>query len=130
MVWTFYVAPKPHAFLTSDNPVFISKEFGLGKNVSELSFPISSDVTLVASWINVSKEGFSEAPPKLLKELNRRTISEASQYVYFSENCDWVITILGKGSYEYHPVYSVKSVFDVAKLVRDEPGTKPRLIWS
>lgn len=127
MVWSFYTAPKGHGFLTSDNPVFISKQFGLGKNVSEVSFPISSDVALVASWSRFLKEGFSETTSQVLKELNRRTVSEASRFVYFSENSQWVNTMLGKGQYEYHPVYSVKRVCDVARI--EESGTQPRLVW-
>ena len=130
MIWTFYIPPAPHAFLTSDNPVFISEHFGLGKNISELSFPISSDVALVASWNKFVKEGFSEVPPQFLKELNRRTISGASQNVYFSKSPEWVLKILNKNVYKYRPMYSVKSVHDVVKLVTDGADSKPRLIWS
>jgi hypothetical protein len=130
MTWSFYLAPAPHAFLTGDNPVFISEHFGLGKNISELSFPISSDIALVASWNKFLKEGFSEAPPQFLKELNRRTVGGSSQHVYFSKNPEWVLTMLNKDNYEYHPMYSVKSVYDVVKLVRDGEDSKPRLVWS
>jgi len=127
MVWSFYTAPKRHAFLTSDDPVFISKQFGLGKNVSELSFPISADVALVASWSQFLKEGFSETTPQVLKELNRRTVTQASLYVYFSENCEWITRMLERGRYDYHPIYSVKRVYDVARLENSE--TEPRLVW-
>ena len=130
MTWTFCTPRAPHVFLTSDNPVFISEQFGLGKNISELSFPISSGVALVASWNKSLKEGFSEVPPQFLKELNRRTISGASQFVYSSENPRWVLNILNKSAYEYHPMYSVKSVYDVVKLVTDGADSRPRLIWS
>jgi uncharacterized protein DUF4238 len=127
MTWSFYVAPMPHTFVTSDNPVFISEKFGLGKNISELSFPISADIALIASWNRFLKEEFSEAKPQLLKELNRRTINAASQHVYFSKNPEWVKSILDKNFYEYRPTYSVKSVYTVAKIITEPPDSKPRV---
>jgi len=130
MTWNFYIAPASHDFIASDNPVFISEHFGLGKNISELSFPISSDIALVASWNKFLKEGFSEAPPQFLKELNRRTVGGATHHVYFSKNPEWVFNMLNKNTYEYRPMYSVKSVYDVVKLVADVADSKPRLIWS
>jgi Protein of unknown function (DUF4238) len=130
MVWTFYTAPAPHAFVTSDNPVFISEQFGLGKNISELSFPISSDVILVASWNRFLKEGFFEAPSQFLKELNRRTINGASQFVYFSQSPEWVLTMLNKDSYVYRPMYSAKSIYDVVRFAIDGADSKPHLVWS
>jgi hypothetical protein len=130
MTWNFYISPATHAYLTSDNPVFISEKFGLGKNISELSFPISTDVALVASWNKVSKGVFSEALPQYLKELNRRAISGASKYVYFEKNQEWVMTILNKNNYEYRPMFSVKSVVDVVKLETHGGKSKPDLIWS
>lgn len=127
MTWSFYFAPAPHAFLTSDNPVFISDKFGLAKNISELSFPISTDIALVASWNRFLKEDFSEAKPQLLKELNRRTINAASQHVYYSQNPEWVLKILDKKTYEYHPIYSVKSVYTVARIVTEPADSRPRV---
>lgn len=128
MTWNFYIAPETHAFFTNDNPVFISEQFGLEKNVSELSFPISTDVTLVASWNRNLKEGFVDAKPQVVKELNRRTISKMSGHIYFSRNPEWVVTMLNKSLYEYRPIYSVKSVVTVAKIVTDPQGSKPRVV--
>lgn len=130
MTWNFYVSTANHAYLTNDNPVFISDKFGLGKNISELSFPISTDVALVASWNKTTKGGFSEAAPQYLKELNRRTISKASKYVYFAKKEEWVVTILNENKYEYRPMYSVKSVCDVVKLETYGGKSKPDLIWN
>jgi hypothetical protein len=130
MTWSFYIAPESHAFFTTDNPVFISEKFGLQKNISELSFPISNDVALVASWNRNLKEGFVEAKPQVVKELNRRTASKASRQIYFSKNSDWVIKVLNKNFYEYRPIYSVRPVFTVAEIVTDGPESKPRVVVS
>lgn len=125
MTWTFYVAPKSHSFFTGDDPVFIPK-FGFGWNNSELSFPISTDVALIASWNKSMTEGFEEAKSQIVKEINRRTIGQASK-IYFSQNPDWVVTMLNKGRYDYHPIYAPKSVHKVAELVTDTPDSKPYL---
>lgn len=128
MTWNFYIAPDGYSFFTGDNPVFISDEFGLRKNVSELSFPISTDIVLVASWNKMLKEGLAETKPQFVKEINRRTASKASREIYFSKNPNWVLTVLNKNSYKYRPMYSVASVFDVAEIIADTDGSKPRVI--
>ncbi len=111
MNWIFFVAPKDQFFLTGDNPVFIPDEFGLGnKKFSELSFPISTNVVLVASWNKSLKDGFVEAKSQVVKELNRRTVSKASQHAYFSRNSEWVVTLLKKKSYKYLMIYSPNSI--------------------
>jgi hypothetical protein len=130
MTWHFFMAPKGHAFLTGDNPVFIPEQHGLGKNVSELSFPISTDVALVASWHSEFKEGFFNATPQVVKEMNRRTAHAASHCLYFSQSLEWVVTLLNKNVYKYNPMHSATSVFTVVKLVTDGPESKPRLIFS
>ena len=130
MTWHFFTAPQGHAFLTGDNPVFIPEQHGLGKNVSELSFPISTHVALVASWHRELKAGFFEATPQVVKELNRRTAHKASRCLYFSQNPEWVVTLLNKSVCEYRPMHSAKSVFTVVKLVADGPESKPHLIFS
>lgn len=129
MTWTFYTAPKGQCFLTSDNPVHIPR-CGLGKNISELSFPIASNIALVASWSKHMKEGYCEAHPKVVKEINRRTASMASHYIYTSINEQWVVKLLNNSPHEYHPIYSAPSVYNVFRFVMDEPGVDPHLVWN
>jgi len=130
MTWHFFIAPQGHAFLTGDNPVFIPEQHGLGKNISELSFPISTNVALVASWHSKLKEGFFKATPQVVKELNRRTAHKASRCLYFSKNLEWVVTLLNRSVYKFCPMHSAKSVFTVVELVTGGPESKPRLIFS
>lgn len=126
MVWTFYIAPNSRSFFTGDNPVFIPKNNGLGKNNSELSFPISTDIALIASWDRRRKEGFEEAKSQIVKEINHRTVSRASE-IYFSQNQDWVVTMLNKGDYGWHPIFAPKSVYTVTEIVKDTPDSEPYL---
>jgi hypothetical protein len=130
MTWSFDVASESHTFFTGDNPVFISEKFGLQKNISELSFPIATDIALVASWNRNLKEGFVEAKPQVVKELNRRTAGKASQQIYYSKNPDWVVTLFNKNVYEYHSIHSVRSVFTVAEIVTDAHESNPRIVVS
>jgi hypothetical protein len=106
MTWTFYIASGSDFFVTGDNPVFIPDACGLAgdKKKSELSFPISTDVALVASWNRTLNEGFVEATPQIIKDINRRTVSKASKYIFFSKNAEWVVNLLNKNPYEYHPI--------------------------
>ncbi len=52
MHWAFVRTPRGRGFLTSDNPVFWFKSFGIGSEGSEISFPISADTALLATWRN------------------------------------------------------------------------------
>ena len=95
MTWRFFVCEEPNAFLTSDNPVFIFRHIGIGKEYSELTFPISSYITLWATW-RLLDEGYYPANNQVVKEINRRTASIATRYIYFSKKRDWVITLANK----------------------------------
>jgi hypothetical protein len=130
MTWTFYTAPESQYFVCSDNPVFIPLELGLGKNTAELSFPISSYVMLLASWSKTEKGGFAEASLQAVKELNRRTIGNASQRVYASHSADWIANTLHRGNHDYRPIVRHDSQYEVVKIVPDVTGSKGRLAWN
>ena len=100
MTWRFFTCEKPNAFLTNDNPVFIFKHIGIGNKYSELTFPISSYITLWATWRYID-EGYFPANNHVIKEINRRTASEATRFIYFSKNRDWVVTLANK---KEHPL--------------------------
>lgn len=56
MSWKFVVSERDQ-FLTSDNPLFFFEHEGIGRPQSELSFPISAAVCLVASNTNRHADG-------------------------------------------------------------------------
>jgi len=95
MTWRFFICGEPNAFLTNDNPVFIFKHLGIGKEYSELTFPISNYITLWATWRPID-EGYFHANNQVVKEINRRTASIATRFIYFSKKRDWVITLVNK----------------------------------
>ena len=95
MTWRFFICEEPNAFLTNDNPVFFFKHIGIGKKYSELTFPISNYITLWATWRPID-EGYFHANNQVVKEINRRTASIATRFIYFSKKRDWVITLANK----------------------------------
>lgn len=95
MTWRFFVCEEPNAFLTNDNPIFIFRHIGIGNKYSELTFPISNYITLWATW-RLLDEGYFPANNQVVKEINRRTASVATRYIYFSKERDWVITLANK----------------------------------
>jgi hypothetical protein len=101
MHWQFFVHDHKPAFLTSDNPVFFFKDMGVGKTRSELTFPISQYVTLWASWRQADIE-YIPVDDEVVKEINRRTVDEATRYVFFSKEADWIINLVNKDKLALH----------------------------
>jgi hypothetical protein len=81
MKWTSMRSLDIHAFVTSDNPVFLCP--GLLQSDTRLSFPISSKLTILASWDKRSP-GLLVASDRDTVSINRQTISSASRFVYAS----------------------------------------------
>jgi len=96
MTWIFYTTDKKQPLLTSDNPFFFFESLGVGRPESEVSFPISSDVALWATWRTDLKEGFVPAKDSLIREFNRRTVSIAKRHLFYSRNEKWVVSLANK----------------------------------
>ncbi len=96
MTWTFLTSDKRQPLLTSDNPVFFFESLGIGKSESEVTFPISSEVALWASWRKSVTEGYVAVKDAVLREINRRTASAATRYVYYSHQVQWVVNLINK----------------------------------
>jgi hypothetical protein len=96
MKWRFVVSRDP-GFLTGDNPVFYPKGIGLKHIESELSFPISKDVALLATWIRGKDCQFHSAKETAIQEINRRSVSLALRYVFYHRHEQWVINLVNKG---------------------------------
>jgi len=100
MKWTFLITEGTDQFLTCDNPVFISP-IGLLGGKDGMTFPISKSITL---WItpgnNGLQEGYLPARSQGVKEMNRRTASKASRFVYFARKDSWIEPFLKKKDWE------------------------------
>ena len=69
---------------------------GIGNPESEVTFPISSHIALWATWRFDLKEGYFPTNSQVVKELNRRTCSTATRFVFHSHMEDWVLPLLIK----------------------------------
>jgi hypothetical protein len=100
MTWQFFVCEKPSAFLTCDNPVFFFECIGIGKAISEVSFPISSYIALWATWRSDLEEGFFPVNQKWVYEINRRTAKIASRFVFSHKKQAWIVRLVNKKAHK------------------------------
>ena len=100
MTWCFLTFDEYSAFLTSDNPLFFFADIGIGKPESEVTFPISSNIALWATWRSDLQEGYFPTNSQVIKELNRRTCSIATRYAFHSQKQDWILSLLTKGRWQ------------------------------
>ncbi len=109
MSWIFVKATERFKFITSDNPVFhvdptynpnnlYSSISGLGNKNIELTFPISSELALFASWDNNRKECFIPGNNNLIKDINKRAVMSARRFIYASEKREGTSKLVKKYS--------------------------------
>lgn len=104
MTWTFLTSQSTQPFLTSDNPVFFFENLGIGRSESEISFPISNTITLWATWRKDVKENFIRANESAIKEINRRTASNMTKYVFYSLSASWVVNLINKKNFRLNRI--------------------------
>jgi hypothetical protein len=91
MTWRVLISSGPAYFLTSDNPAFYFRSFGLARKESELSFPLSTHYSLHGSWQQADSDlAFVNAEQATVKEINRRIVSEAERLVFYHHAADWL----------------------------------------
>lgn len=98
MNWVFLYHDE-FQFLTSDNPVFFFEFEGIGSSESELTFPISSKITLWATRTAKANGTFIRASNAAVKEINRRTASNSMRWVYSERNESWILPFATKGEW-------------------------------
>lgn len=91
MAWRLLRAPRNNPFVTSDNPAFHFESLGVGRVQSELSFPLTPSLALLANWQGPrgSIERLNPVP-SIVKEINRRAVFGAERFI-FSDSCrKWI----------------------------------------
>ena len=99
MRWKFLTFDRYPAFLTSDNPVFYFPSLGIGRPESEVTFPLSSNVALWATGQANLAEDFLPTNAQVVRELNRRTASTATRYLFHSTDEEGVLRLLNQRSW-------------------------------
>lgn len=96
MTWRFMIAETENFFITSDNPLFFFPWMGIGKEESEVTFPITKDIALWASWRKDLREGFFQARNQMVKEVNRRTVFISTQFLFSPYSEEWITILANK----------------------------------
>ncbi|MCH7685784.1 MAG: DUF4238 domain-containing protein [Planctomycetes bacterium] len=99
MEWRFLKANSSHYFLTSDNPAYFFDTWGLKNDngKSELTFPISSKVVLLASWTPIRRPADRIVKDaKIAKEVNKRMIVGATRFVFSRTKANWIAKVAQK----------------------------------
>ncbi len=95
MTWRVLISSGPAYFLTSDNPAFYFRGLGLARKESELFFPLSTHYSLHGSWQQADSDLiFVNAEQAMVKEINRRIVSEAERLVFYHQAADWLPQML------------------------------------
>jgi hypothetical protein len=102
MTWLFLVYESARVFITSDNPVFFFAGLGIGNAESEITFPISSNIILWANWRSDLQDGYYKATMQVVKEMNRRTASKTTRYIYHAEDERWIPDFMNKENHKLH----------------------------
>lgn len=102
MLWTFLMFEEEPVFLTCDNPLFYFRRIGVANLESEITFPISCHITLLATWKSDLPQDYVPVTQQIVKEINRRTASNATRYVYSGYDEDWILPFVLKGRWELH----------------------------
>lgn len=96
MRWRLVPAIGRQYFVTTDNPAFFFECCGLGTERSELTFPVSAKLAIFGSWTPLTRNNRIDRPVELVKEANRRLISQAARFVYYRSKADWIATVAAK----------------------------------
>lgn len=95
MTWKLLEPPSDMHFLTCDNPVFYPSLFGLRHG--EFTFPLSRNLVIWGKLGSKASDcSYATSNAEAAKELNRRTIYNASQYIYSSRSAPWILNFLNK----------------------------------
>ena len=73
---------------------------GIGRPESEVTFPISSNIVLWATWRKDIVENYSETNKQTIREINRRTALNATRFIYHAEDEYWIPKFLSKKNYQ------------------------------
>lgn len=100
MTWRFMECDDTIGFITSDNPLFYFTSIGVGKPESEVTFPISKDIVLWATWRTDLPTGYLHVGSQFVKEMNRRIVSDATRYIFAIKDAAWILPFVTKGNWK------------------------------
>ena len=97
MVWRVLESSGPCYFITSDTPVFLHTDLGLGLPESEVCFPLSTTRALHGCWYGQRGSlTFLQASQQCVKEINRRLANTTERFAFYHESAPWLQQVLSK----------------------------------
>jgi len=96
MDWYFIFASGDQSYVTCDDPVFFFRDHGLLDRRAELSCPLSKDVAVLITSEPLEWGRYHYVPDVIVKEINRRTISNATSRVVSTARHEWISRIIKK----------------------------------
>lgn len=100
MAWHVVTTVPDRFFVTCDAPVQFFDSIGVGKTHSEFTFSISSTVAILGErQTRPFSITFHDAKPQMVKEINRRIISNAERFVFSPKKQDWIAKLGSKDPY-------------------------------
>lgn len=84
MNWHVFKAPPGTAFIASDDPVFLRG--GLQHAKSEVVFPLSSQMALVAGWTEAQSFQWEKANRATVEKINAAMMPLAVRNIFFDQN--------------------------------------------
>ena len=105
MTWRVLAASGPSFFVTTDNPVFFFRAYGLGTDHSELALPLSTKHVLHGCR-QPGPSGITHllATEQFVQEVNRRMVSAATRLVFYHENAHWLEKLVRKVDFRLNHV--------------------------
>lgn len=104
MTWRFVISEKKQYFITSDNPIFFFPLMDIGNGKSEVTFPITKNIALWATRRKDIREGYFPAHSQMVKEVNRRTVNNSTQFLYSPYPEDWIRILANKAKIKLNSI--------------------------
>lgn len=89
MAWRFG-SEGPSCFLANDNPLFFFECWGVGREESEIAFPLSTAIAIHASFQGKADLEYMPMKQALVKEINRRNALSATRFLFYHREEAWV----------------------------------------
>jgi hypothetical protein len=98
MSWFLSPSRNTAFFVTGDNPVFFVRGYGLANVRTELCIPINPYWVLSCNWQARPQSLLVTKPLKqsLMNEINKRTISNSTRFVFSHRTAPWIAQVAGK----------------------------------
>ncbi|MGH7137016.1 MAG: DUF4238 domain-containing protein [Pirellulales bacterium] len=96
MAWRFIRANGGAFFVTSDNPACFHEYYGFMKPESEFTFPLAAQIALFGCWQRHVGAPKIWLDKRVVREINRRTIKEATRFIFSPGRADWIHTVAQK----------------------------------